>query len=416
MSETVAPKVLTDKSTKSASGTASQESGMEPAGDVRCQLRDASRALARVPVSRSERGHGSSLQRSVLQLQRQYGNRFVRQALRHPAPSSPDRVLRKPETLPLPNWGSSYFNKSNMTLNPFARLTVDGKVVRDDWAISGSTPSTFIVPHCAKSGEVEIVVAGYWFQNNTFGNQSGQGTATVKTSFDVNEKHEIHFKPATANTEVSGMAAQMTGTGVASDNPPLGGSLVAQVGIAANDQKGAQASEILGFSSSATSGNNFSRGYRADVTLEKSPNNPVTKVQPVYYQVGKHKIVGSKDPAQPSNIRQIYDFLNGLPKDVRKELEDGTGVKKATIEVVAQASVTTPPNPGAGSNVELTEKRRDSVVRLLQDFLGTGAKIKAKAVGELDATDPGESGAERVATITVAWEDDACQAGAASTP
>jgi hypothetical protein len=81
--------------------------------------------------------------------------------------------------------------------------------------------------------------------------------------------------------------------------------------------------------------------------------------------------------------------------------------------VLAQASVTTPPHPGAGSNVELTEKRRDAVVRVLEDILGKGAKIKAKAIGELAAIDPGESGMERVATITVSWMNDPCDAGAA---
>jgi hypothetical protein len=81
--------------------------------------------------------------------------------------------------------------------------------------------------------------------------------------------------------------------------------------------------------------------------------------------------------------------------------------------VVAQASVTTPPHPGAGSNVELTEKRRDAVIRVLEDVLGKGAKIKAKAIGELAAKDSGESGLERVATITVSWINDACDAGAA---
>jgi hypothetical protein len=136
----------------------------------------------------------------------------------------------------------------------------------------------------------------------------------------------------------------------------------------------------------------------------------------VYYQVGKHQIIGSKDPAQPANIKQIYDFLNGFPKDVRKELEDGTGDKKATIEVVAQASVTQPPHAGADFNVDLTEKRRDAVVRLLQDFLGRGAKIKAKAIGELEATDPGEADFERIATINVSWEDDACESAPTKAP
>jgi hypothetical protein len=324
---------------------------------------------------------------------------------------------RKAENLPLPNWGSSYFNKSNMTLNPFARLIVDGAVVRDDWAISGSAPAAFKVPKCAKTGEVQIVVGGYWFQNNSFGNLSGEGTSTVRAAFDVNDKGEIHFKPATVSTEAKGEIAQMTASGTAADNPPLGGSLVAQVAITSTDQKGAQATApILGFTSTAPSGNSFARGYRADVTMEKKIGVPMSKSQSVFHQVGKHKVIGSKDPSQPANIREIYAFLGGLPKEVRKELEDGVGDRKAKIEVIAKASVTTPPDPGAGSNVALTEKRRDAVVRLLQDFLGGAAKIKARAIGELEATDPGEAGYERVATITVSWEDDPCEAGSSKVP
>ena len=263
-------------------------------------------------------------------------------------------VFRKSENLPLPKWGSSYWNKSNMTLNPFARLTVNGKVLRDDWGISGSTPAVFSVPKCAKSGEVQIVVTGYWFQNNSFGNLSGEGTATVRTSFDVNQKGEVHFKAATANTEGEGRCRPDDRHGSAADNPPLGGSLVAQAAIVATDQKSAQATApILGFTSTIPSGNSFSRGYRADVTVEKKIGAAKSMTQPVYFQVGKHQIIGSKDPAQPTNIQDIYGFLSGSPKDVRKDLEDGTGDKKATIGVIAQASVTTPPIPGAGSNVEL---------------------------------------------------------------
>ncbi|CAB3799357.1 hypothetical protein LMG28614_04948 [Paraburkholderia ultramafica] len=238
-----------------------------------------------------------------------------------------------------------------------------------------------------------------------------------KQAFDINQKGEVHFKPATSNTEVKGDAAQMTAAGTATDNPPQGGSLVAQTGIVATDQKGAQATApIVGVTSTVGTSNSFSRGYRADVTVEKKVGIAQARTQPVYYKVGKHKIIGSKDPAQPANIKQIYDFLNALPKEVRKDLEDGTGDRKAAIEVLAQASVTTPPRAGAGFNVELTEKRKDSVVRLLQDFLGAGAKVKAKAVGELEATAPGEADYERVATITVSWQDDPCDAQPAKTP
>jgi len=357
------------------------------------------------------------------------------------APQQADRastvVSRTAETRALPKWGSSYFNKSSMTLNPFARLTVDGKVVRDDWGLNGATPATFVVPKCAKSGEVLISVTGYWFQNNILSNNSGEGTATIRTAFDVNEKGEAHFKPATANVEAAGTAAQMTASASVADNPPKGGSLVTQVAIASTDQTGTQvgvergvqggvdlppvsfggsSSVSTGVSTTTPSGNVFARGYRADVTVEKKVGVPTAKSASVFYKVGKHQIIGSRDPGQPVNIRQIYAFLNALPKDVRKELEDGSGDKKAKIEVLAQASVTTPHNPAAGFNIELTEKRRDSVVRLLQNFLGGGAKIKAKALGELEATDPGEAGYERVATITVSWEDDPCDAAPTQAP
>jgi hypothetical protein len=324
-----------------------------------------------------------------------------------------ERISRMPETLPLPDWGHTILhNDSRMTLNPFARFTVDGKLVAVNPLLSGSNPVSFTVPRCAKTGELEIVTRGYWLQNNTYPDYEGEGTATVTTSFDVNSKGEIHLKPAIANVEAQGEIAQMTATGSAADNPPLGGSLVAQVGIAANDQHSSALQPAgLGFGASRTSGNAFSRGYRADVTMEKKTGTPVTKTQPVYYQVGKHKVIGSKDPGQPANIKAVYDFLYALPKEVRKELEDGAGSHEASIEVDGQASVTTPPHAAAGFNLELTEKRRDAVVRLVQDFLGTGTKVKGKAIGELAAQDSGESGMERVAMIKVSYVTDPCDPG-----
>jgi hypothetical protein len=327
-----------------------------------------------------------------------------------------NQLQRKVESKPLPNWGSSFFNQSKMTFNAVAILTVDGKEAGADWGLASDKPASFKVPKCTKNGELEISASGYWFMNNSFGNLGGEGKATIKTAFDVNEKGEVHFKAATSNLEAAGDAATMTASGTSADNPPNGGSLAGQVAITANDQKTASVGAGYSKSSAIGSGNSFARGYRADVVVEKKDPIQTTLNQSVYYQVGKHQVIGSKDPVQPANISQIYAFLRGLPKEVRKDLEEGTNDKKAKIEVLAKASVTTPADPGAGSNVELTEKRRDAVVRLLQDFLGGGAKIKAKAIGELEATDPGEAGYERVATITVSWEDDPCKTGSSPGP
>ena len=346
-------------------------------------------------------------------------------------PSASNTVRRKSETLPLPNWGSSIINNaSNMNLNPVAKLTLDGKPAGDNWDISADKPAVFKAPKCTKNGEIQIVVHGTWFQNNVFGNESGEGQVTVSTAFDVNEKGELHFKAATESHTIKGSAAQMTGAGAASDNPPNGGSLVTQVAINSTDSKavgpsggftvggkftpggvGVDGSGTAGLSKTVTtpSSNSFSRGYRADLMLEKRETKSMALTQPVYFRVGKHKIIGSRDKGQPANIKDIYTFLQKLPSDVRKELEDGKGDGKAQIQVLAKASVTTPSHADAGFNLELSEKRRDAVVRILQNFLGGGAKIKAKAVGELEAIEPGEADMERMADITVTWEDDPCK-------
>jgi hypothetical protein len=368
------------------------------------------------------RGDSDSVQQQQLPLQ---ASKYINK------PSISNTVHRKSETLPLPNWGSSIIsNASNMNLNPVAKLILDGKPAGDNWDISVDKPAVFKAPKCTKNGEIQIVVNGTWFQNNIFGNESGEGQVTVSTAFDVNEKGELHFKAAIESHTIKGSAAQMTGTGVASDNPPNGGSLVTQVAINSTDSKslgpsggvtaggkftpggvGVDGSGTVGGSKTVTtpSSNSFSRGYRADLVLEKRETQPMLQSQPVYFKVGKHKIIGSKDKGQPANIKDIYAFLQKLPSDVRKELEDGKGDGKAQIQVLAKASVTTPPHADAGFNLELSEKRRDAVVRILQDFLGSGVKIKAKAVGELEATDSGEADMERIAEIIVTWENDPCK-------
>jgi hypothetical protein len=348
--------------------------------------------------------------------------------------SSSNIVHRKYEQQFLPNWGSAGGKGSKMDLNPFARLIVDGKQMPDNWDISGSNPAVFKAPQCTKNGEVQIIVDGRWTQNNVFVNDGGSGRVVVSSPFEVNEKGEVHFKTATESHSIIGTAAQMTGAGIASDNPPNGGSLVAQVAITATDSTSTgNATTVSGSGKAAPggvgidvgvskevstgtttpSGNSFSRGYRVDLTVEKREAKPMALTQPVFFKVGKHKIIGSKDKGQPANIKDIYAFLQKLPPDVRKELEDGKGDGKAQIQVLAKASVTTPSRPDAGFNLELSEKRRDAVVRILQNFLGSGVKIKAKAVGELEAVEPGEADMERVADITVTWENDPCKTDSA---
>ena len=64
-------------------GGAQRAAGESPLGGVSCRLGDASCASAHAAsVSRSANGQRSSVHRSLLRLQRQYGNRYVGQVLR----------------------------------------------------------------------------------------------------------------------------------------------------------------------------------------------------------------------------------------------------------------------------------------------------------------------------------------------
>jgi hypothetical protein len=342
------------------------------------------------------------------------------------ASRKPGRFLScKSEFKSLPKWGSNPFSNSNMQIDSSARVFADGVFLKEDFSLSSTNPVGFKVPKCTKTGEIQVLSRATWHQANLPFPDDGEGIATTRSAFEVNEKGELHFKAATFSSESSGTAAQLTASGSSMDNPPRGGSLSAQVGIVANDQAGVETSggvsiEVPPFGGSAGvavsrgvgSGNSFVRGYRVDLSMEKKEPIPKSVAQSVFFQVGKHQVVGSKDKRQNMNIADIYKFVNTLREDVRKEIEDGTGDRNARIELLTKASVTTPPHPGAGSNLELTEKRRDAVLRVLQDFLGGNAKIKAKAVGEIEASDPGESEAERVAMIKVSWSDDPCETAA----
>jgi hypothetical protein len=342
-------------------------------------------------------------------------------------------LSRKSESVVLPDWGSKNSEHSNMQIDSSARLFIDGVLVKEDFGLSSTNPVNFKVPKCAKTGEVQIIARGTWYRANVLFSDSGSGNATIQSPFTVNEKGELHFMQATPPSSlIIGNAAQMSVNGSSADFPPRGGSLTAQAAIVANNQEGVEKSVSVSVepppiplplpitvggsvgiakTSSFGSGNSFVRGYRVDLSMEKKEPIPKSVAQSVFFQVGKHQVVGSKDKRQNMNIADIYKFVNTLREDVRKEIEDGTGERNARIELLTKASVTTPPHPGAGSNLELTEKRRDAVLRVLQDFLGGGAKIKAKAVGEIEASDPGESDAERVAVIKVSWSDDPCETG-----
>jgi hypothetical protein len=75
--------VVTQRSAATSLGAASRVAADGAVGGVSCRLGDASCASAHAAsVSRSAGGQRLSMQRSLLQLQRQYGNRYVGQVLR----------------------------------------------------------------------------------------------------------------------------------------------------------------------------------------------------------------------------------------------------------------------------------------------------------------------------------------------
>lgn len=338
------------------------------------------------------------------------GKRLLAHELTHVVQQNgaePLTAFRQAETKTLPNWGSwpNGHNNSTMTLNPHAELWADGRHVQDDWYPgnpAGATAS-FGVPADTKRGEVKIVVDGWWHQNNMMGsNEDGKGSYMISAPFLVNDKHEVHFEGPIAHGDPGGNAAQMTGSGAASDNAPDGGSVTAQVAISSTDQAtsgfgvtggvqgGVKVVDVQGgagynFSKTTPTGNKLDGGYRAEVKIEKPKTETLGVSDAVYFGVNKHKIV--QDKLQGASIQEIYNFINTQPDDVKKMIKDGT----VEIAVQAHASKT----GDMGHNIELSEKRRDEVVRLLKDIIGAHANLNPTGVGFIEATEKGENPEER---------------------
>lgn len=338
--------------------------------------------------------------------------------------AEPAKTFRKEEVKSLPKWGSTSntigSNYSNMKMNPHAELWLNGRWADHNWfpANPADTNARFTIPAETKAGEVKIVIDGSWFQNNTWGNEEGHGTSIVTFPFKVNEKHETHFGLPMPELQPVGKAASMTQTFASMDIPPDGGEVTSGLAINSTDSNTAghtitgNASPgglggSAGMSSTVTTptANALRQTYKVALTLEKPKTELFSSSNFVTFGINKHKII--QDKLQGQSILDIYDFVNKQPEDVKKLIKDGT------IEINVQAHASRTGN--IGDNMELSERRRDEVVRMFKN-VSPHVKLNPTAVGDIEADEKGEKEGERRVDMSFSFQRTPPAAGSGAAP
>jgi hypothetical protein len=303
-------------------------------------------------------------------------------------PMSLMMIHRRQEWIATPWWGSApeFTSDSDVWFDPNAELWTGEPIRVVAISVFPTGRATSFQAALRSNGVIRVVVRMGWFQDNVVFNYSGRASVVLDVPFAVSAQGEVDWRTPSQNSDSGGDAAELvTPVQVATQRTDTGGYIVvspiirSEGAVTATSSVGAQ--EVVGGSlggeETTSRTQSWQRSFRVDLIVPRpqvpAPGVTSTYTADAHFAVGEHRLLEGGE-------RHIVGWYEGLPADVRRNVEAGT-----TQIVLRGYASTTQPGP---ENLDLSKRRVQRAREVLSGRVGSNARFQEFYFGEYRARTP----------------------------